>query len=193
METDIQSFEAKIKKLQKRLAIFYTTTLIGFVIVIFLILFRVTSKTENSKNDIIHAKGLVIEDDKGRNRIILGSPVPNPIEGQRSSSESGMIINDTAGFERFGLGLQSNGRFVLGLDAPVNKGDNTNRERITLVADENGSAYIRFLNRRTLAVGLLQLDDSDLFSLKFVQMDSNKIKIRQYAFKGEKTFEVKGN
>jgi hypothetical protein len=37
----------------------------------------------------------------------------------------------------------------MGFDAPRGKGDDRNGERITIVADETGGGYIRFLDRRT--------------------------------------------
>ncbi len=62
-----------------------------------------------------------------RVRIFLGSPVPDPAEGRRVAPATGLVINDSAGAERFGLGLFPNGRVVMGFDAPPGTGDERNR------------------------------------------------------------------
>jgi hypothetical protein len=188
----IQGLETQIKTLRKKLNLSYLAIIVCFIIAILFAIRRPKTSTD-SHGDIIYAKGLVILDNKGRNRIVLGSPVPDPVEGKRSSPETGIIINDSLGLERFGVGLGATGRMVFGLDAPKDQGDNRNRERITMVADENGSAYLRFLDRQTFAAGLLQLDDSNFFSLKFPKVEDNKIKIRQYSFKGEQKFEMENH
>jgi hypothetical protein len=51
----------------------------------------------------------------------------------------GLRINDPNGAERFGASYMEDGRVVLGLDAPPGTGDDRNRERINLVADEKGA------------------------------------------------------
>jgi hypothetical protein len=47
---------------------------------------------------------------------------------------------------------------VLGLDAPAGTGNDANKERITLVADEKGGASITFKDRRTFVVSRMYLD-----------------------------------
>ena len=56
---------------------------------------------------------------------------------------------------------------VLGLDAPPGAGDDRNRERINLVADEKGAAWIRFLDRRTNVVSRMYLDDQNRAWMSF--------------------------
>ena len=98
-----------------------------------------------------------------------------------------MIINDALGVERFGLGLQGSGRLVMGLDAPPGKGDDRNRERITLVADENGGSYIRFLDRTTSVPARLYLDDQNRVWLEFIGAEGNEIIRRRIGLSGEET------
>jgi hypothetical protein len=117
---------------------------------------------------IIRARALIIEDEKGRDRIVMGSPVPDPKEGKRISPSTGLVINDTAGFERFGLGLRANGSVGMGFDAPPGQGDDRNRERINIVADERGGALIRMLDRKTWVRARLRLDDENRVALEFL-------------------------
>ena len=55
-----------------------------------------------------------------------------------------MRINDPNGAERFGVSYKEDGVIGLGLDAPPGTGDDRNRERINLVADEKGGAWLSF-------------------------------------------------
>ncbi len=131
---------------------------------------------------VLRVRGLIVVDSAGRERIFLGAPVPDPQEGKRISPSVGLTVNDSAGNERFGLGLQSNGRFTMGFDAPPHTGDDRNRERITLVADEQGGAYVRMLDRRTRAQAFLRLGDDDAAYLEFLPWTDGVIQTRRLRF-----------
>ena len=133
----------------------------------------------------LRARGLIIEDATGQPRILLGAPIPDRNAG--GNPRAGMIINDAAGVERFGLGLQQSGRLVIGLDAPPGKGDDRNRERITLVADENGGSHIRFLDRTTSMAARLYLDDQNRVWLELVGTQANETVRRRIGLTGDET------
>jgi hypothetical protein len=135
----------------------------------------------------IRARRIVLEDEHGRERIILGAPIPDPSEGIRISPTVGMMIMDTAGFEPFGLGLQENGRIVMGFDAPPGTGDDRNRERITIVADQHGGAHIRFLDRETKIPARLYLDHENRVWMEFLEFGDTEIVRRRIGFEGEQT------
>lgn len=128
----------------------------------------------------LRVRGLVIEDANGRDRIVVGAPLA---DGRRT----GLRINDANGVERFGVSLISDGSMVMGFDAPPGKGNDGNRERITLVADQNGGAYIRFLDRRTSAAARLYLDDQNLVWLEFSDFMQDPTVRRRIGLKGEET------
>ncbi len=134
---------------------------------------------------VLRVRGLVVVDDKGRDRIVLGAPVPDVKEGKRSAPGTGLVVNDTAGYERFGLNLFPDGRLVMGLDAPPHTGDDRNRERISLVADKAGGAYIRFLDRKTQAKAFLSLDDDDQVYLDLLDWDASTIRSRRVGARGD--------
>ena len=136
---------------------------------------------------ILRARGLVIEDARGRDRVVLGAPVPNPTAGERMSPSVGLVINDEHGNERFGLGLDANSRMAMGFDAPAGTGDPGNLERINIVADETGGAYIRFLDRRTAVVGRLVVDTDNRFWLEFLDFPAGEVVRRRIGFHGEET------
>jgi hypothetical protein len=151
------------------------------------------SKSEKAQSNnaaqVLKARGLIIVDERGRERIYIGSPVPDPKEGARRKPATGITINDPAGFERFGVTLSEDNRMLMGFDAPPGTGDERNRERITISADEKGGGYIRFLNRKTLVPGLLQLGEDDRLYLDFLDVQPNKVVRRRIGFKGEQKIE----
>lgn len=138
---------------------------------------------------VVRVRTLIVEDENGRDRVVLGAPVPDPKQGRRASPSVGLVINDPDGLERFGVGLQANGRMAMGFDAPPGTGDPRNRERINIVADATGGAYIRFLNRKTFVPGRLILDDKDEFYLEFLDFPEGKTISRRISFKGEQKVE----
>lgn len=73
----------------------------------------------------------------------------------------------------------------MGFDAPPGTGDERNRERINISADAKGGAYIRFLNRKTIVPGLLQLGDDDRLYLDFLDVQPSKVVRRRIGFSGE--------
>jgi hypothetical protein len=74
---------------------------------------------------------------------------------------------------------------VLGLDARPGTGNDANRERINLVADEKGGAHIRFLDRRTSVVSRMYLDEQNRAWLSFSDFSQTPPVIRRYGLVGE--------
>lgn len=72
------------------------------------------------KNEYNHeTNGILILDENGHDRIVMGNPVPDLYFGKRIGPATGLIINDEKGQERTGYGiLNVNGtnRVTLGLD-----------------------------------------------------------------------------
>jgi hypothetical protein len=152
----------------------------------------ILSKTEEVL-PVLKTRGVIIVDEQNRQRVILGAPVPDPpAEGRkRVNPASGMIILDPQGYERFGVGLMDNGQMGMGFDAPPGTGDDRNRERLHFVADKDGGAMIRFLNRKTSVPGWLRLGEDDKLYLEFidVQKDQNKVIRKRQGFAGSETIE----
>jgi hypothetical protein len=134
--------------------------------------------------DQIRARTLIIEDANGRDRIVFGAPIREA--AGRISASTGLKILDPSGAERFGMGLLENGQMVMGFDAPPGTGDERNRERISIVADARGGAYIRFLNRKTQIPGRLVLGNDDKLSLEFWENVDGKLTLRVLDFAGDR-------
>jgi hypothetical protein len=193
MDDDImQRLTARIEKLETRLQMFYVLGLALGAVLIFVSVTPATRAQDPAPAvKLVRAKTIIIEDEHGRDRIVMGAPVPNPKEGQRRSASTGLVINDANGYERFGLGLRTDGSVGMGFDAPPGTGDPRNRERINIVADSKGGAFLRFLNRRTEAAGFLRLDDDDRLALDFLNFTDKSIETRRLTFAGERTSEQK--
>ena len=151
-----------------------------------------TTQAGGGVSPVIKTRGLIIVDEQGRERVMLGAPVPDPPHaGKRVSPAHGMIILDPQGYERFGVGLMDNGQMGMGFDAPRVPGDDRNPERLHFVADAQGGAMIRFLNRKTGVPGWLRLGEDDKLYLEFidVQKEKNKVVRRRLSMAGDETVE----
>jgi hypothetical protein len=73
----------------------------------------------------------------------------------------------------------------MGFDAPRGKGDDRNRERINIVADDEGLGYIRLLGRDTWAKAFLRLDADNQAYLDFVDFPPGKSLRRRFGLRGE--------
>ena len=124
------------------------------------------------QQEVLRVRGLVIEDADGKDRIVMGAPLP---EIGRIRPAVGMAINDENGFERWGVTLQSNGSMGMGFDAPPGTGDDRNRERINIIADERGSSQIRFLDRDTWVKARLYLADDNRILLEFLDFPPGEV------------------
>jgi hypothetical protein len=87
------------------------------------------STRAGGKADVLRVRQLIIVDDKGTNRIVIG-PIPDPqVAGKRMKRRSpatGIEVNDTTGNERVGLAILDDGSTVVGMD------DELGRERAHL-------------------------------------------------------------
>ena len=71
---------------------------------------------------VIHARGIVISDTNGVERVILGAPTPGPVingkHQSRAGDLSGIVINGPDGTERGGYGtIDVGGEAILTLDS----------------------------------------------------------------------------
>jgi hypothetical protein len=145
----------------------------------------------DSNPDVLRARILIIEDEQGRSRIMIGAPLPALLEGGRElPPRIGMVINDSVGFERWGLSLDHRGSIGMGFDAPPGTGDDRNRERINIWADERGGATIRFLDRRTHVPARMYLDEENRVWLEFLEFSDEMITRRRLGFTGDEVIET---
>jgi hypothetical protein len=173
-KTDVHQLSVRLDRLQRRLD---RSRRMSIVLIGLFAVAAVTAWHQPMRRyETIRTRLIVVEDAKGRDRIIIGAPRPDP------RGSVGMQINDTLGHERFGLGLQPSGTISMGFDAPPGTGDDRNRERINMWADQHGGAAIRFLDRTTRLKSIWQLDQENRVWLEFYDFPQGEIVRRKIGF-----------
>ena len=117
----------------------------------------------------LRARSLTIVDEQGTERIIVAAPLPSPAgeANPRFLPATGLMINDSNGRERFGIGLYPNGQMTMGFDAAPGQGTGGNRERLHLGVMPDGTSFIRFLSQRSGIAGRMLLNKQDRVALEF--------------------------
>jgi hypothetical protein len=133
--------------------------------------------------DVVRTRQLIIEDSAGRDRIVLGAPMRDNY--QRASASTGMAIRDSAGNERFGLGLKQNGEIGMGFDAPPCVSGPCNPERINISVSRSGGAQVRFLDRETGVAARMELAKDDRVYLRFMKVTDDSIRTRSLSLLGD--------
>ncbi len=135
--------------------------------------------THEQAPGILRARQLLIVDSLGRDRMTVG---PLSDFGGQRAPQIGIAIDDENGNERFGLGLRGDGHLGMGFDAPLGKGDDRNRQRINIIADEQGGAQIRFLDKQTFVKARLRLTDDNRVVAEFLDFPPHEVRVRQLGF-----------
>ncbi len=180
-ETGMQRLSERVDRLQRQLD--RSRRVSAVLIGLFVVTTVAAWKQPLRRYETIRTRVIIIEDAKGRDRIIIGAPRPDPPgRAPHATGGVGMQINDTLGNERFGLSLTPSGRMSMGFDAPPGAGDERNRERINMWADERGGAAIRFLDRNTRLKSIWQLDPDNRVWLEFYDFPDGEIVRRKIGF-----------
>jgi hypothetical protein len=186
MDTDNAGFANRLDLLERQLR---RTRLIAAVAGIGLLATWITGavwQAAPQRQDIVRAKVLIIEDADGRDRIVLGAPMPD------GRQVTGLKILSPEGAEQFGLSLKADGAMGMGFDAKPGVGSQANRERLNLGVTPKGQGWIRYLDNQTRVRLYLQLDSAGAPALQFWDWpDAQRIIIRELGYPGEKTFEWK--
>jgi hypothetical protein len=139
---------------------------------------------EPQRRQPIRTTHLVIEDAQGRDRIVLGAPMPD------GRQYVGMKILNADGAEQFGLGLKPDGSVGMGFDVRPGVGNPANRERLNLGVTATGQGWIRYLDNQTRARLWVRLDSTDTPWVQFLDWpDDRRILVRQIGFAGERNVE----
>lgn len=119
---------------------------------------------EMYKNEYNHAtNGILILDETGHDRLVIGNPVPDLYFGKRIGPATGIIINDEKGQERTGyaiLNVDGTNRVNLGLD----NAKGTEGVLLTLNDDGTTGLVIRDLDQ-TIFIG--KADTSNWYTKDF--------------------------
>lgn len=135
------------------------------------------TRPENTNGQIVRARGLVITDEKGTERVVIGAPLPDPLilgrRHKRDGSVSGLIIADATGTERGGYVTDDQaGNALLTLDG---QGFQT----VLLLAEPDGSTTLRLWDRSHSSITMGAWEAGPFLNLKregtavFVQPPGN--------------------
>jgi hypothetical protein len=105
-------------------------------------------------SDELRTKRLVVVDDQGTPRVVIGQ---DPKNSQRRSRAAGITIHDKTGAERGGMSTFDDGSVVVAIDAPVGVGSPM-RDRVGMVVNNDGSAHLIILDNQTRGVAKLESD-----------------------------------
>jgi hypothetical protein len=144
------------------------------------------ARSPQARPDVLRARGLILEDAEGRERIVLGAPMPD------GRQYFGMKILSAEGAEQFGLGLKPDGSVGMGFDTKPGVGDPRNRERLNMGVTATGQGWIRFLDNRTRARMRIALDSADVPAVQLLDWpDAQRILVRQVGFPRDTLLEWK--
>ncbi|HEV8396417.1 MAG TPA: hypothetical protein VGQ37_19185 [Vicinamibacterales bacterium] len=179
MPHELELLQTQINRLEHQLR---WLKIAAVVLAILAVAFALSPRPSAQQPEALRVRQLIVEDVNGRARVVLG-----PLDAPGNTRRIGMRVNDPNGAERFGVSYMEGGRVGLGLDAPPGTGDDRNRERINLVADEEGGAHIRLLDRRTNVVSRMYLDEQNRAWLSFSDFTQTPAMIHRYGLTGEET------
>lgn len=136
-----------------------------------------------ASGETFHSPHSASEDAQGRDRIVLGAPMPDGRE------YVGMKILNPEGAEQFGLGLRTHGSIGMGFDTKPGVGDPRNRERLNMGVTATRRGWSRYLDNQTRARLFVRLDSTDEPVVQFLSWPgSEQIFVRQLGFTGEQEF-----
>jgi len=117
MNSRSSALEGRIEKLESRL----NCVIAGWLLTIGVIL--VSAATRHPKSETIEnlrVRQITIVDEKGTERMYIGSPVPDPLMGgkrqKRRAASTGVILNDADGNETAGFAVLDDGTKTMCID-----------------------------------------------------------------------------
>jgi hypothetical protein len=185
MNSDFSLFTARITQLEREVRRMRFVALLAGIALLSTWLLGAASSSSGQQS-VLRAKTFIVEDAQGRERIVLGAPMPD------GRQYVGMKILNQDGAEQFGLGLKPGGSVSMGFDTKPGIGDPRNRERLNMGVTASGQGWIRYLDNRTRARLRLALDSADTPALQFLDWpDDQRIAVRQLGFSGDTTLNWK--
>ena len=122
------------------------------------------TRLERTNGQILRAHGLVITDNKGTARVVIGAPLPDPINlgkvRKRDGPASGLLIYDAAGNERGGYATDDRG------DNALLTLDGKEFQSVLLLAEPDGSTTFKIWDRQHSSVMMGAYDDGSFLNLK---------------------------
>jgi len=177
----------RIAALERSLARARTCGALTVLVAIALIGGGLATRRATRQPEELTVSKLVVVDDKGVARIVIGQ---DPPDAQRISRATGITIRDATGAERFGVGIMESGVVNMGFDAPVGVG-NAMRDRIGIGVGPKGEAYVMLIDNDTKVPVRLAADADGGGGVEFIDYncDAGKVIVKRLNFTGEERSE----
>lgn len=141
----LQALEGRTRRLERRVR--FTTC--GWLLAIGVVLLSAwTWQSKSETVDTLRARQIVIVDEKGRERILLGAPVPKVAGRKRQDDATGMLVLDEDGVDRVAVGYtpdpQNQGKVVkrISSQAGVTFNDKNGTDRGGFGVFDDGSVHL---------------------------------------------------
>lgn len=145
------SLERRVQQLERRLRLFQIGLVIGIFSLSIVTFSRITSNEvlADDTQKVLHLRGLVIDDEQGRPRILIGAPAPTVRGRKRNDKTVGLIVLSESGTDRVVVGAptpspQSGGKVSerIGDATGIEVNDNQGNERRGLAVLDNDSRIV---------------------------------------------------
>src|SRR5258708_6228929 len=165
----IQTQEQRLEKLERLVRMIKVLSLVAVALGIALFMYGRHANANPSGREILHVRGIVIEDDSGRPRLLLGAPVSN--NGRKRQDEvTGLILLSSDGTDRLTIGTaeydQVNGtlqhRIANGAGVLLNDTDGNERGGFGIL--DSGRVTLRLDRAQGEGGAFLTINGQDRFS-----------------------------
>jgi hypothetical protein len=100
-ETDLHT---RIERLEKRLKLFQVISFAAGIILAATLYVALQSQVINNiSGKVLRVRGLIVEDQNGRERVLIGAPIPNVAGRKRKDEMAGVLILGENGVDRVGI------------------------------------------------------------------------------------------
>ncbi|MEO7050851.1 MAG: hypothetical protein ABI128_04225 [Rhodanobacter sp.] len=138
----------------------------------------------------VRAHRIVAVDDAGAMRVRIGQDAKDT---GRSSRAAGVILYDSTGHERGGMGTMANGRVAFGLDAP-NVAAGQVSDRLGMMVDEKGHSLFMLMDGQGAPVVQVKSGDKGgALQVSEVAPDGQHLQVRTLGVKGDTQSTVGGD
>ena len=159
-ETELRRLQDEVHRLknasriQRLLLLMFLPSVTALAIAIFARPLPVTAQSAATqltpdRDGILHVRGLVVEDQTGRERLRLGAPLPDPmihgVRHKRQGAVSGLLISDPNGSERGGyVPSETSGEAFFPLDTE-------DEQEVMLLTNPKGGANFYLRDKNNMA------------------------------------------
>ena len=99
--SDHQDLELALARVERRLR--RTQSALGATVLLGVAL-ALASLGSRQSAEVIRVRGIVVEDEEGKARVLIGAPVPETAERSRTDPASGLVLLDPSGADRLQIG-----------------------------------------------------------------------------------------